>query len=65
MSIRLRLTLVYTAILALTLTGAGGLLYGTQVQSMYGGEERALRAVADQITDALSRGEPLPRVGVP
>ncbi len=42
MSIRLRLTLLYTAILALTLTGFGVALYKVQAQSTYGREERAL-----------------------
>ncbi len=42
MSIRLRLTLLYTAILALTLTGFGTALYNVQAQYTYGREERAL-----------------------
>lgn len=42
MSIRLRLTLWYTMILALTLTAFGAALYNVQAQSTYGREERAL-----------------------
>ena len=40
MSIRLRLTLLFSVILALTLTGFGGMLYGTQAQSMRRQQER-------------------------
>ncbi len=42
MSIRLRLTLLYTVILALTLAGFGAMLYRVQAQSLYRREERAL-----------------------
>jgi len=51
MSIRLRLTLLYTAILALTLTGFGTMLYGTQSQSMRSGEERMLAETARRLTE--------------
>ena len=46
MSIRLRLTLLYTAILALTLASFGAMLYGTQSRSMRSGEERMLAETA-------------------
>jgi hypothetical protein len=51
MSIRLRLTLLYTAILALTLTGFGMMLYGTQSQSMRSGEERMLAETARRLAE--------------
>lgn len=51
MSIRLRLTLLYTAILALTLTGFGTMLYGTQSQSVRSGEERMLAETARRLAD--------------
>jgi len=49
MSIRLRLTLLYTAILALTLASFGGALYGTQSRSMRAGERRMLAELAHRI----------------
>jgi two-component system OmpR family sensor kinase len=60
-SIRLRLTLVYTAILALTLASLGGVLYGTQLQSMHLAEERGLNAIADRMVERLETGSPPPQ----
>ena len=57
MSIRLRLTLVYSAILALTLAGLGGVLYGTQLQSMRADEERLLSAMASRMVERLRTPE--------
>jgi two-component system OmpR family sensor kinase len=51
MSIRLRLTLLYTAILALTLASFGAMLYGTQSQSMRSGEERMLAETAKRMAE--------------
>lgn len=51
MSIRLRLTLLYTAILALTLASFGAMLYGTQSQSMRSGEERMLAEAAKRMAE--------------
>ena len=61
MSIRLRLTLAYTAILALTLAVMGGLLYGTQLQLMHRAEERGLIAIAERIVERLEAGSPPPQ----
>ena len=49
MSIRLRLTLLYSVILALTLTGFGAMLYGTQARSMRGDGERMLAETARRL----------------
>jgi two-component system OmpR family sensor kinase len=49
MSIRLRLTLFYSVILALTLTGFGAMLYGTQARSMRGADERMLAETARRL----------------
>ncbi|MCP4540909.1 MAG: HAMP domain-containing histidine kinase [Chloroflexi bacterium] len=54
MSIRLRLTLLFTAILALTLAGFGAMLYGTQSRSMRGGDERILAETARRIVERWS-----------
>jgi signal transduction histidine kinase len=51
MSIRLRLTLLYTTILALTLIGFGGVLYGTQAQTIRDREERMLIGIAQRIVE--------------
>jgi HAMP domain-containing protein len=51
MSIRLRLTLVYTAILALTLIGFSAILYGWQLQSIRSGEERLLADAAHRMAE--------------
>jgi signal transduction histidine kinase len=59
-SIRLRLTLTYTAILALTLAGMGGVLYGTQWRSLRLAETRVLSAVAERFAERLESGEPVP-----
>ena len=51
MSIRLRLTLLYTAILALTLSSFGAMLYGTQSRSMRGSDERMLAETVKRIAE--------------
>jgi two-component system OmpR family sensor kinase len=51
MSIRLRLTLLYTAILALTLTVFSAMLYGTQLQSILIGEKQMLAGVAHRFAE--------------
>jgi two-component system OmpR family sensor kinase len=51
MSIRLRLTLLYTAILALTLTAFSAMLYGTQSQSILAGERQMLADAARRIAE--------------
>ncbi len=51
MSIRLRLTLLYTTILALTLIGFGGVLYGTQAQTIRDREERMLVGATQRIVE--------------
>jgi two-component system OmpR family sensor kinase len=51
MSIRLRLTLLYTAILALTLTAFSAILYGTQLQSILTGEKQMLAGVAHRFAE--------------
>ena len=56
MSIRLRLTLLYTAILALTLTGFGGVLYGTQSRSLLAGEQEMLTQIARRIVEHRTDG---------
>jgi two-component system OmpR family sensor kinase len=56
MSIRLRLTLLYTMILALTLVGFGVVLYGTQAQTMRDREERMLAVSAQRIAESLQSG---------
>ncbi len=61
MSIRLRLTLVYSLILALTLAGLGGVLYGTQLQSVRRNEEQVLAAIAGRMVERLESGGLLPR----
>ena len=55
-SIRLRLTLLYTAILALTLASMGGILYSTQYQSMSGSEERLLADLARRVVEHRQPG---------
>lgn len=52
MSIRLRLTLLYTTILTLTLIGFGGVLYGTQAQTIHDREEQILASTAQRIAEA-------------
>ena len=52
MSIRLRLTLLYTTILALTLVGFGAVLYGTQAQTIRDREEQMLASTAQRIAEA-------------
>lgn len=49
MSIRLRLTLLYTAILALTLTSFSGILFVTQSRSILGGSKQIIASVARRI----------------
>jgi hypothetical protein len=61
MSIRLRLTLLYTVILALTLAGFGAMLYSIQSQSIRGGEERMLSDWAQRTVEHRQRGGDLPR----
>jgi two-component system OmpR family sensor kinase len=56
MSIRLRLTLLYTTILALTLIGFGAVLYGTQAQTMRDREEQMLASLAQRITEGRQAG---------
>jgi signal transduction histidine kinase len=56
MSIRLRLTLLYTAILALTLVGFGAVLYGTQAQTIHDREEWALVMTAERIVEGRQPG---------
>jgi len=56
MSIRLRLTLLYTAILALTLAISGGGLYSTQYQSMRRDEERLLAGLARRVVEHRQPG---------
>jgi len=51
MSIRLRLTLLYTAILVLTLTTFSAILYGTQLQSILAGERRMLAGIAQRFAE--------------
>ena len=55
MSIRLRLTLLYTVILALTLMAFSGVLYASQSQRTLLIVERDLEKVADQIAMGWSR----------
>jgi signal transduction histidine kinase len=57
MSIRLRLTLLYTTILALTLIAFGAVLYGTQAQTIRDREERMLVAAAQRIAESLASGD--------
>jgi signal transduction histidine kinase len=52
MSIRLRLTLLYTAILALTLLAFGGLLYASQYQDTLNIEKQFLIGMGDRIASA-------------
>jgi signal transduction histidine kinase len=52
MSIRLRLTLLYTVILALTLASFSGMLYGWQWRSVRGHEEDMLANAAHRIAGA-------------
>lgn len=56
MSIRLRLTLLYTVILALTLTAFGTVLYNIQAQSTYNREVRALADWVQLVVAHRSRG---------
>jgi signal transduction histidine kinase len=61
MSIRLRLTLLYTVILALTLAGFGAMLYSTQAQSIRGGEERMLADWTQRVVAHRQQGDGSPR----
>ena len=63
MSIRLRLTLLYTAILALTLAILGTILYTSQLRSMRTGEERMLAGMAQRIVGKRQRKLRLVRAG--
>jgi two-component system, OmpR family, sensor kinase len=56
MSIRLRLTLLYTTILALTLIAFGAVLYGTQAQTIRDREERMLVSLAQRIAEGRQSG---------
>jgi len=56
MSIRLRLTLLYTTILALTLASLGGILYSTQYRSMSRSEERLLADLARRVVEHRQLG---------
>jgi two-component system OmpR family sensor kinase len=56
MSIRLRLTLLYTTILALTLIGFGAVLYETQVQTIRDREEQMLAGAAQRIVEDRQSG---------
>jgi two-component system OmpR family sensor kinase len=56
MSIRLRLTLLYTAILVLTLTTFSAILYGTQLQSILAGERRMLADAARRMAEHRGDG---------
>jgi len=51
MSIRLRLTLLYTAILVLTLTAFSATLYGTQLQSILASERRMLAGITQRFAE--------------
>ena len=51
MSIRLRLTLLYSAILALTLFGFSAILYGSQSQSLLTQEKQRLAEMASRIAE--------------
>lgn len=51
MSIRLRLTLLYSAILALTLFGFGAILYGSQSQSLLTQEKQRLAEIASRTAE--------------
>ncbi|MDY6875645.1 MAG: HAMP domain-containing sensor histidine kinase [Chloroflexota bacterium] len=57
MSIRLRLTLLYTTILALTLIGFGAILYGSQSQSLLAQEKQMLAGVARGVVNRRLRTE--------
>jgi two-component system OmpR family sensor kinase len=69
MSIRLRLTLLYSVILALTLTSFSAMLYGWQSQSLRSAEERLLADAAhripefNQLGDRPFEGRPFPQRG--
>ncbi len=56
MSIRLRLTLLYTTILALTLAAFGAVLYGTQAQTIHDREKWALVMTAERIVEGRQPG---------
>ena len=56
MSIRLRLTLLYTAILAVTLASLGAILYGTQHRSMVGEGGRMIRDIGQRLVELRERG---------
>ena len=58
MSIRLRLTLLYSAILALTLVAFSGVLYASQSQSTLNAHKRDLAAAADRMARGLTMGNP-------
>jgi two-component system, OmpR family, sensor kinase len=59
MSIRFRFTLLYTLILALTLTAFGGTLYTLQARDTLNSLKRDLRQGADKMTGAVLRtGQP-------
>lgn len=57
MSIRLRLTLLYSVILALTLAGFSGMLYGWQWRSVRSREERMLTDAARRMAGARQLGD--------
>ena len=58
MSIRLRLTLLYTAILTLTLLAFGGLLYLRQYQDTLEIEKQFLIGMGDRVADGRQRPPP-------
>jgi len=57
MSIRLRLTLLYTAILALTLASLGAVLYGIQFRSMRFSSEEMLAGFATRMIEFRKEGD--------
>jgi len=60
MSIRLRLSLLYSAILALTLTAFGAVLYTTQAQNTYRALQQDLSRSAEVLARSLERVQPPP-----
>ncbi len=65
MSIRLRLTLLYTAILALMLAVTGGALYGTQARSLRRAEMQLLAEAARRIASHVADNYPEEREFLP